>query len=105
METNYYDFMKVRDLRDILDEVPDDMLVVIPVVDEDNVSRIFGFRKVRTAGVLENECEQEGERKVLCLNGAMRGQDIADQVYFSGRDVGVVEVLYGKSEYEKENEP
>lgn len=67
-------------------------------MDEDNVNHIFGFRKVRTAGILG--CESEQEKEVFCLNGAMEDQDIADQVYFSGRDVDVVEVLYGDSKYE-----
>lgn len=104
MDTNYYDYMSVKDLKDILNDLPDEMLVVIPVVDEDNVNSILGFRKVRTAGILESTCEPEESREVLCLNGAMDGQDIADQVHFSGRDVSVLEVLYGKSEYDSKGE-
>lgn len=91
------DFLTVGGLKTILEELPDEMFVVIPVVDEDDVNRIFGFRKVGTAGVLENKSEAENERKVLCVNGASDGYDIADQVHFSGRDVSVTTVLYGKS--------
>ncbi len=89
--------MQVKDLKEILSKLPDDMLIVIPVVDEDDVNQIYGFRKIRTAGILESNSEQE--REVFCLNGAADGQDIADQVYFSRRDVGVKEILYGDSKY------
>lgn len=91
-----YDYMTIKDLKNIINNLPDDMIIVIPVVDEDNVNSILGFRKVRTAGILV--CETESDPEVLCLNGAMNGQDIADQVYFSDRDVGVKDVLYGKCE-------
>lgn len=100
--SNYYDFMRISDLKTVLRDLPDEMLVVIPVVDEDDVNRIFGFRKVRTAGILG--CQTESEQEVLCLNGAADGQDIADQIHFSGKDVDVLNVLYGKSRYDEEKE-
>lgn len=56
--------MSVKDLKDILNDLPDEMTVIIPVADKENIS---------------------------------------DQVYFSGRDVGVKKVLYGMSKYEEEN--
>lgn len=87
----------VKDLKEILNKVSDDMLVIIPVVDEEDVNHLLGFRRVKTAGVLV--CESEEDREVLCLNGAFH-QDIADQVYLSGRDVGVKEVLFGASEHD-----
>lgn len=90
--------MRIKDLKDIINKLPDDMLIVIPVIDEENCNRIFGFRKVRTAGILVCECEED--REALCLNAADK-QDIADQVYFSGKDVGVVEILFGESEFEE----
>lgn len=89
--------MQVRDLKEIIRNLPDDMIIIFPVIGEDDVNKIFGFRKVRTAGILE--CSSEEDREALCLNGACDGQDIADQVYFSGKDVGVKEVLYGESKY------
>lgn len=70
------------------------MKIVIPVVDEGDVNHIFGFRKVRTAGVLR--CESEQETEVFCMNGATAGQDLDDQVRSSGKDVDTVKVLYGK---------
>lgn len=98
--TNYYDFMSVKDLKNILNDLSDEMLVVIPVVNEDDVNDILGFRKVRTAGILRCETEQDSE--VICLNGASDGQDIADQIHFSNKDVSVLEVLYGKSKYDSD---
>lgn len=93
--------MSVKDLKDILNDVPDDMPVIIPVIDEDNCNRIFGFRYVRTVGILTSPGEKDD--RVLCLNAADK-EDIADQVYFSGRDVGVEKVLYGKSKYEESSD-
>lgn len=102
METNYYDYMRVEDLKSILNKLPDDMLVVIPVVDEEDVNHILGFRKVRTAGILK--CETEEESNVLCLNGAWKGQDISDQINHCDNNVDIVEVLYGDfTREEKEN--
>ena len=89
---NYYDFMQVKDLKKILSSLPDEMIVVVPVIDENDVNKIYGFRKVRTAGILG--CEFEEHSTALCLNGATDGQDIADQVHFSGCDVNVLDILY-----------
>ena len=97
--TNYYDFMTVKDLKNILEDLPDEMLVVIPVVDVDDVNDILAFRKVRTAGILR--CEFERESEVVCLTGASDGYDIADQVDSSGKDISVVKVLYGKPEHDE----
>lgn len=90
--------MRVKDLKKILDGLSDEMIVVIPVIDEDDANHIYGFRKVRTAGVLI--CEGEEDREAICLNAAADEQDIADQVHFSGRDVSVKEILFGTSKYE-----
>lgn len=89
--------MRVKDLKRILNELPDDMLVIMPVIGEDDANHICGFGKIRTAGVLI--CEGEEDREALCLNAAADGQDIADQVHFSGRDVGVEKILFGTSKY------
>ena len=90
---NEYQNMRVKDLKHILEQLPDDMAVIIPVIDEEDANHIYGFRHVRTAGVLisEGECDRE----VLCLNAAADGQDIADQVRLSGKDIGVKSVLFG----------
>ena len=96
MDVNSTD-LRVKDLKTILESLPDDMLIVIPVVDEDDVNKIYGFRKVRTAGILEHEYEERNDRQVLCINGATNGADIADQVHFSGNDVSVKTILYAYS--------
>lgn len=91
--------MHVKDLRNILNKLPDELLVIIPVVDEDDVNHIIGFRKVRTAGILL--CGGEEEPEAICLNGAMDGQDIADQIHFSGKssDISVKDILFGDSKF------
>ena len=91
--------MRIKDLKRIIDKLPDDMLVVIPVIDEDNANRIYGFRKVRTAGILT--CDAEEDTEALCFNAATNDYDIADQVHFSGRDVDTVKVLFGESKFRK----
>ena len=87
--------MKIKDLKNLIDKLPDDMLVIIPVIDEDDANHIYGFRKVRTAGILVDEYADKNEMEVLCLNAAADEQDIADQVHFSGKEVGVKEILFG----------
>lgn len=93
--TNYYDFMTVRDLKGILRILPDDMPIVIPVVDEDDVNCLRGFRKVRTAGVLH--CESEEDKDVFSINGATEDNDIVTQVYTSPaiKGINVTQLLYG----------
>ena len=97
---NEYQNMRVKDLKKILNELPDDMPIIIPVIDEDDANHIYGFRHVRTVGVLISA----GEEDACCLNAAADGQDIADQVHFSGRDVGVKNILFGVSKFNKEKE-
>lgn len=92
--------LRVKDLKTILEGLPDDMLVVIPVVDEEYVNKLYGFRRVRTVGIIEHEEEDVCDRKVLCLNGACDGADIADQVVYSDRGVLVTTVLYAYSKYD-----
>lgn len=96
-----YQNMLVKDLKKILNELPDDMPIIIPVINEDDANHIYGFRYVRTAGELI--CEYEREPEVLCLNAATDGQDIADQIHFSGRDVSVKKILFGISKYDKKD--
>ena len=92
--------LRIRDIKNIIKGLPDDMLVVIPVVDDSDVDHIYAFRKVRTAGILVSD--HEDDREVLCLNGATDGYDIADQIDFSQIDVDVKEILAGISKFNKE---
>ena len=84
--------MKVKDLKNILNGLPDDMPIIIPVIDEDDTNHIYGFRYVRTAGILE--CDYEKDRKVLYFGSSDDKMDIANQISRSGRDVSVNEILY-----------
>ena len=93
--------MTIAELKRLLSDLPDNMPVIIPVIDEDDCNHIFGFRFVRTAGILS--CDGEEYRTVLCLNAA-NDQDIADQVYFSGRDANVEKILFGHSKYDQRKE-
>lgn len=94
-----YNDLRVKDLKSILNELPDDMIVIIPVVDENDVNNILGFRKVRTVGILEDDYEEPSERLVLCLNGAAGGYDMTDQVRFYGGDIQMGSLLFGYSMY------
>ena len=86
--------LTISELKKIVADLPDDMPVIIPVIDEDDCNQIFGFRFVRTAGLLSRESEKYDT--VLCLNAAADDHDIADQVRFSGIDVSVEKILFGE---------
>lgn len=73
--------MTVKDLKDILEDLPDDMDVIIPVILKTDCNFIDCFRHVRTAGILKNVYE---EYPALCLNAATGGYDISSQVRTSG---------------------
>ena len=84
--------MTIKDLKTIIDGLPDSMIIVIPAIDEEDANHMYGFRKVRTAGILSSEGEEC--REVFCINAAADNFNIADQVHYSGRDVGVEKILY-----------
>lgn len=64
----------VRDLRECLDGLPNDMDVIIPVFNEDdNNNNILGFRHIRAVGILENRYE---EKPALCLASSEGGADM-----------------------------
>ena len=88
--------MTIAELKRLISDLPDNMPVIIPVIDEDDCNRIFGFRFVRTAGILS--CDGEECRTVLCLNAAY-DQDIAAPVNFTGADARAVKVLLAQSTY------
>lgn len=70
--------MTVSKLKEILASLPDDMPVIIPVIDYDDVNAISGFRHIRTAGILA--CD--GEKDAVCLNGSAYGLDISSQIKY-----------------------
>lgn len=67
--------MTVAELKRLISDLPDNMPVIIPVIDKDDCNHILGFRFVGIAGILA--CDDEEHRMVLCLNAANE-QDIAD---------------------------
>lgn len=70
--------MTVKDLKEILNECPDDM----PVIDEDDANHIYGFRHVRTAGdILVVKCNMFASQKQL--------QDILEHLE-AQKEAGVV---------------
>ena len=82
--------MTVKDLRKILRGLPSDMAVVMPVISEDDCNYIFGFRHIRTAGILYSEYEPKYSR-VLAVNAA-RDSDISEQI--KNRDAVCEKVLF-----------
>lgn len=73
--------MTVKELKIILEKLPDDMNVIIPVIDEDDINKIHGFRYIRTAGILNETTE---EYPALCLNAASATSNIEGQLKYSG---------------------
>lgn len=70
--------MTVADLKRILKDLPDDMMVVIPDRVDENYNILTGCVAVGTAGILSSPYEAT---KVLCLNAiASRADTIAGQI-------------------------
>lgn len=72
--------MNVGQLKAILKDLPDDMLVVIPnrSYKEIHYHITNGCNIVTTAGILVSDEEENG--RVLCLNKSESGQDIMSQI-------------------------
>lgn len=58
--------MTVQDLRNILEGLPDNLPVILPIICEDDTDVLLGFRPIRTAGILS----VAGEENVLCLSSS-----------------------------------
>lgn len=82
--------MTVKILKLVLKYLPDDMDVIIPVVSEDDANYIYGFRHVRTAGVLHTM----GELDALCINTADNGLDISTQLNNGHSDIICKKLLF-----------
>ena len=93
-ERNCMKNMAVKDLKEILNECPDDMPVIIPVIDIDDSNDIEAFRYVTTAGILYDDYMPETEQYVICLNSSKDSAVISDQI--RSRDVVCERVLYPK---------
>lgn len=82
--------MTVSDLKRIIRKLPDDMPIIVPVISEYDCNNIFGFRHVRTAGILFDEYDDDP--RVLCLNASAYGVDISYQV--KEKDIVCEKVLF-----------
>lgn len=65
--------LTVRDLRDCLEGLPDDMDVIIALCDEQDTNVILGYRHIRTVGVLESQYEP---KQALCVAASENGADM-----------------------------
>lgn len=70
--------MKICHLKAILEDLPDEMVVVIPARVDENYNILTNCVAVGTAGILSSPYEAT---RVLCLNAiASRADTIADQI-------------------------
>lgn len=71
--------MNVKVLKEILKDLPDDMLIAIPnrCYEESRYYITNGCNLITTAGVLVTD-EESGQ--VLCLNTSKDGENITDQI-------------------------
>lgn len=69
--------LTVGDLRDRIKDLPDDMLVIIPVSSAEDANYIESFIHARTLGIVSNKYE---EKPALCINTAENGADINIQL-------------------------
>lgn len=83
--------LTVKQLKDIINDLPDDMQIVTPVIDAERPDVIYGFRFVRTIGVLKDE--HENPDTVLCINttndfslGEVKVSDILKENISEGRN-------------------
>lgn len=84
--------MTVKDLKEILKDLDDDMRVILPATDPYDCNTIEnGFKHIRTAGVLSNRYE---DGPALCLNAAADGIDISTQVERYKSDTTCDRVLF-----------
>lgn len=84
--------MTVKDLKAALKGLPDDMDVIVTTHDPHDANYIFGFKHIRTAGILSNEYEPE---HALCLAPTEHGIDICTLLRDNGRgDTKCEKVLF-----------
>ena len=81
----------VRDLKDCLEGLPDDMDVIIALCDERDANVILGYRHIRTIGILENKYE---EKPALCLAASHDGADMYTLMGLNKSDTSVVKMLF-----------
>lgn len=83
--------VNVRDLRDCLEGLPDDMNVIIAVCDEHDANVILGYRHVRTIGLLENKYE---EKPAFCVAASSGGADMYSLMELNRSDTICIKNLF-----------
>lgn len=56
--------MTIKDLKDRIENLPDNMPVIIPAIDRDDPDKLFCFYHIRTIGILSSNYDTDA----LCLN-------------------------------------
>ena len=88
--TEYRINLTVKDLKECLKDLPDDMEVVVTSYYYGDVNDIYGFNHVRTVGVLSSEYEK---RSVICLAPSGGGRDITTLIAESDLETVKCETL------------
>lgn len=93
MDDNKFDpdNLNVYTLKKILEDLPDDMMVIVPTVDADDVNKIEGFMHVRTVSALEHPNE---EAPALCLAASTGGADMYALINMMRGDTTVKKLYY-----------
>lgn len=81
----------VRDLRECLEGLPDDMDVILAVGDVDDPNVILGYRHIRAVGLLENKYEP---KQALCLAASENGADMYSLMELNKSDTSCVKGLF-----------
>lgn len=69
--------MKVKELKEILNNCPDDADVIMPVWDEEHVNDIDHVWKISTAAIIH---QYDENNKAVILNTSNAGLDISGQL-------------------------
>ena len=83
--------LTVKDLKEAIKDLPDDMYIVIPVSCSEDANYIDSFRHARTIGVISNDNE---ENPALCINSALNGANINTQLILNKLDTTCDRVLF-----------
>lgn len=68
--------LTVKEVKEALKDLPDDMQVIVPVVNPENLNEIYSFHFVRSIAVLHEEYDED----VVCLAPTQDGHDITSNL-------------------------
>lgn len=83
--------MTVKELKQIVARLPDNIPVIIPVIAENDANYILGFKHVRTAGLLETRYE---DGPALRINSSENGLDMESQIQRYNGGVTCTRVMF-----------